>query len=464
VSSSLLKSEDNQAVQEMVDQIVEQVAPQLNLIPPGSDEEQEVSREEVENMVMDLVANSSLLKSDDDQAVREMVDQIVEKVATQLGLNPSGTDQDETDPRERVSEQIMDFIGNIHSGALGLTGTLALIAIAVGLLANIEATFNDIWGVARGRSWVSRFVQYWAAITLGPMLMVLAMGLTIGGKVEAAQQSVEKWLPIIGGPLVTVATYFAPFVILTATFMLLYMLMPNTRVDWRAALIGGLVGSLLWNLNSNFNVLFATKVVNTSKIYGPLGIVPVFLIGMYFSWMIMLFGAQVSYAFQNRRSYLQERQAESVNERGREFVALRLMTRIARDYQNAQPPPAPAQLADQLDVPLRLVHRIAQLLVEARLLMEVQNGSETGYAPARPLDQITCHDILLALRTGRGQQLSTRQEPARNLVLGEFERIEEAERRAAAAVNLLALVHRSNQEEPVLENASDTKSLPPARA
>jgi membrane protein len=290
------------------------------------------------------------------------------------------------------------------------------------------------------------------------------MGLTIGGKVEAAQQSVEKWLPIIGGPLVTVATYFAPFVILTATFMLLYMLMPNTRVDWRAALIGGLVGSLLWNLNSNFNVLFATKVVNTSKIYGPLGIVPVFLIGMYFSWMIMLFGAQVSYAFQNRRSYLQERQAESVNERGREFVALRLMTRIARDYQNAQPPPAPAQLADQLDVPLRLVHRIAQLLVEARLLMEVQNGSETGYAPARPLDQITCHDILLALRTGRGQQLSTRQEPARNLVLGEFERIEEAERRAASSVNLLTLVHRSNQEEPVLEEGSDTKSLPPAHA
>jgi DNA-binding IscR family transcriptional regulator len=92
-------------------------------------------------------------------------------------------------------------------------------------------------------------------------------------------------------------------------------------------------------------------------------------------------------------------------------------------------------------VPSRLVQQLLHVLVTARLVVEVA-GNETAYAPARPLDTVTCHDVLTALRAGQGQELATSDEPARAEVYGEFQQILEAERKAASAVTVLAMVGR----------------------
>lgn len=489
VSTGLLKSSEQQTA-ELIRNLVSQVAPQLDLLPVGGEEKADATRAVVEILPL-------ILQSDGTEQARyigELVDRIVpaagtddaenrlrqearERVTQQIRASvESLLDASESRRAElmtamvddllllrsndRVVSQIQSFIGNIHSGALGLTGTVFLIFIAIGLLSNIEATFNDIWGVPRGRAWLARVVQYWATITLGPMLMLLAIGLTIGGKLDAAQAWMHRWVPFIGSTLISASSYLAPLLILTATFMLIYMLMPNTRVAWQAALVGGLVGGLLWNLNSQFNVLFASKVVTAGKIYGPLSAVPVFLIGLYFSWLILLFGAQVSYTFQNRRAYLQEKQAETVNQRGREFVALRLITCIGQWFQRGQGPPTLGEITEELGVPSRLAQQVMKTLVNAKLVVEV-NGAETAYAPTRPLDTINCHEVLLAMRTTGGQEPAARDEPAHDEVFGEFARIEAAEKQAATAVTVLALVNRSQarlaiaaptQREPDIES------------
>jgi membrane protein len=233
-----------------------------------------------------------------------------------------------------------------------------------------------------------------------------------------------------------------PVVLLCLTFATFYILMPNTKVDWQAALVGGLVGGSLFHLNNLASVLYVSRVVSSSKIYGSLGLVPVFMAGLYFSWLILLFGAQVAYAFQNRASYLEERQVENINQRGREFIALRLMTTIGQRFDRAKQPPTTAALGEELCVPTRLVRQILQTLTSARLVVETA-GLETAYLPARPLEDISCHDILQAMRASQGQELATRDEPVRAEVLGEFCRIQEAERQAAASVSMLALVNRA---------------------
>src|SRR5208283_5869141 len=91
-------------------------------------------------------------------------------------------------------------------------------------------------------------------------------------------------------------------------FALVYLLVPNTKVRYSAALAGGIVGGSLWHLNNLFGSLYVSHVVTNSKIYGSLGLVPVFMIGLYFSWAILLFGAQIAYAFQNRASYFEDKQ------------------------------------------------------------------------------------------------------------------------------------------------------------
>jgi membrane protein len=218
-----------------------------------------------------------------------------------------------------------------------------------------------------------------------------------------------------------------------------------------------MAGGILFHLNNVVSVLYVSRVVSNSKIYGSLGLVPVFMIGLYFSWLILLFGAQVAYAFQNRATYLEEKQVENINQRGREFIALRLMTCIGQRFVRGEPPPSAVEISEALAVPTRLVQQLMQTLSAVRLVTEAA-GAEPAYLPARPLEDITCHDILLALRASQGQELATRDEPTRIEVYGEFHRIQEAERQAASSVTMLALVNRAEgQQRRLTEGAASNE-------
>ena len=362
--------------------------------------------------------------------------------------------EDAVQARKTVARNIHQFIQNTQSGTLGVTGMILLIFTAISLLSRIEMTFNDIWGVAKGRGWFMSIVLYWGVISLAPLLVATAIGLASGPHLASTRELVNA-MPFVSDLIFQIL----PVLLLCLTFAVFYILMPNTKVEWGAALVGGLVGGLLFHLNNLASVLYVSRVVSNSKIYGSLGLVPVFMIGLYFSWLILLFGAQVAYAYQNRVAYLEERQAENINQRGREFIALRLATSIGQSFSKGEPPPTTSGLGEQLCVPSRLVRQILQTLSSARLVVETA-GPETAYLPARPLQDISCHDILLAMRSSQGQDLATRDEPVRAEVLGEFARIQEAERQAAASVSMLALVNRAEEQTARARLAPAPQTMP----
>jgi uncharacterized BrkB/YihY/UPF0761 family membrane protein/DNA-binding IscR family transcriptional regulator len=495
---------------------------------------------------------TSLLQKEGQKPVRGLIDDLIKNVAPALDLqSANGADENN---RNEVVAKITDFIGNIQSGALGVTSTVALVFVAIGLLRTIEAAFNDIWGVTACRGWIASVIQYWAAITLGPVILVVVLGLTTGpqfqrviyafrssrlasedirfpalaaklgkkadpfseylaGRLETSLQAdltafatnaaaasepdlkeklrnalnqiiegasiydEKRFATITIKPLTkerieqnpegrqlarlnrelletaypyelvskqslfveSIAFRLLPFVVLSLAFTVFYQLMPNTEVQWRAALAGGVVGGTLWLLNNKLSVLYVSKAVTYSKIYGSLGIIPLLLIGMYFSWLILLFGAQVAYAYQNRQAYLEEKQAEGVNQRGKEFIALRIMTHVARAFSQGQAPPTVPQVAQSLGVPTKLVAQLLGILLKGRLAVEVIDD-ETGFVPARPIDDITAQDIIQAIRVGAGQELETHDDGMLGRVRNEFDRILGAEREAAANVTLGNLV------------------------
>ena len=342
--------------------------------------------------------------------------------------------------RQQVADTINRFIKKTNSRTVGGVGMVLLIYAAISMLRGIEATFNDIWGVAKGRSWVRSIAQYWAVITLAPVLAVVVLGLANKPHLQFSQTLLDNLSPFLAGVL----AHILPLMLLCVSFALFYKLMPNTLVHWGAALMGGLVGGLLWHLNNVVSVLYVSRWVSNSKIYGGLAAIPVIMVGLYFSWLILLFGAQVAYGWQNRRAYVQDKQAENINQRGREFIALRLMQCVGQRFLRGERAATVPEMADALVVPSRLVQQIMQTLLTAGLLVEV-TGQETAYSPARPLETINCHHILLALRAGQGEELATRDDPARAEVFGEFEKILEAERKASSGVTVLAMVNRTEE-------------------
>lgn len=339
--------------------------------------------------------------------------------------------------KQRAAAQIYRFIQNTYSGALGITGVVFLLWMAIVMLARIEETFNDIWGVARGRNWLSRIVLYWTTITLGPLLLIGALGLASGPHFEKTRVLLEA-VPMLR----PVISQLLPLAIICLTFTLFYKLMPNTKVNFSAALVGGALAGTAWLLFNQLSFYLGTRAITASKIYGGLALIPLLMFGLYAVWVIVLFGAQTAYAFQNREAYLQERLAENVNQRGREFIALRLMTTIGQRFAQGLPPPTVRELSRELGIPSKLVQQVLQTLLAARLVVEVA-GAETAFAPARPLETINCHHILLAMRATHGQDLPTREEPLREELLGEFARIQAAERDAATRVTMLDLVLRT---------------------
>ena len=195
-------------------------------------------------------------------------------------------------------------------------------------------------------------------------------------------------------------------VVLCLTFAVFYALMPNTKVDWQAALAGGLAGGLLFHLNNVVSVLYVSRVVSNSKIYGSLGLVPVFMIGLYFSWLILLFGAQVAYAYQNRATSFEEKQIEAINQRGREFIALRLMTCLGEPFIRGEPPPTVAEISTRrCACRPDLVRQILQTLAAARLVVETA-GVDQGFLPPRHWRALLAMTCCLALRASQGQELS----------------------------------------------------------
>ena len=392
--------------------------------------------------------SKSFLQSTSADLAPKVIDAIVARVAPQLEYVPADGPASTAGPmakghvvvstqaRREVVNSIQTFIGNIDAGKLGTAGTILLALVAVRLLMTIEQTFNDIWGVPKGRSLWRKVVYYWTLITLGPIVLFGALAVTGTAEFSDALGRVvllpdfQRWLLLL-----------APYVILWAGFSLMYGLMPHTRVRFHAAVIGGLVGGTLWQLNSQLNTMYLSRVVTYSKIYGGMGIVPVFLLGLYFSWLIVLLGAQVSFAAQNVHLYMQQRISERMDQARRELLACRVVLQVCHNFLRGVRPPNTEALANRLHAPLQALNQLAHRLVEGGVLVEVADG-EGGLQPAHPPESITIADVLHTVRTSENTGVETPKHPASEPVEQMLLELAAVVRSAPANANFAELARR----------------------
>lgn len=424
------------AIDHWISQLVQHVAPTLG---SASQQASAASREALVTNIVSSVSNAapSLRLSDPQGAYafqKALVTNIVSSVSnTAPSLRLPGQQGADAFQKAVVSS-IVSSVSGIRFGTIGVAAMIGLVFAAISLMRTIEAAFNDIWGVTRSRSWWNSILLYWGVLTLGPAVLALV---TTSSYVRATFDQFEwmQKLPLLG----VLNTALLPIITLTIAFGLFYLLMPNTRVDPRSAAVGAAVAATLWWGNTQLGALYNTRVVTYSKIYGSLGAVPLFLLGLYFSWLILLFGSQVAYVFQNRGAYLQDRQAESIHQNGREFAALRLMTAIGMYFQRGERPPAASSLANQLGIPPKLAASLLRSLTSSGLLHET-SGAEAAFVPAKPLNEVSLQSILLAIRTAHGRDLSTAEDAGRQPVTQALDAVRKAENSMASSLTLAQLV------------------------
>lgn len=192
-----------------------------------------------------------------------------------------------------LSQYIQQFKG--QAGKLTIFGLGAFLLTALLLLANIEQSFNDIWGASKGRSMASRLTVYWALVSLGPLLMGASLTIStylLSMTVLAGEE--------FSGHLRSVGVLVLPIVLETLAFLLLYLVMPNVRVSVVHALMGAFVAAVLFECTKRGFALYILNFSNYEVVYGALSTLPIFLIWIYLSWVVALVGAEVVAVLQQK--------------------------------------------------------------------------------------------------------------------------------------------------------------------
>ncbi|MBS3822022.1 MAG: YihY/virulence factor BrkB family protein, partial [Phycisphaerae bacterium] len=194
---------------------------------------------------------------------------------------------------QTIEDVVAQVEGQLTVGRIGPVGVAVLIWAAIALLATIERSLNRVFEAPRNRSWVRRVLLYWSALTLGPLLLTVVAYL--GGRVAGTVEGVPALSWVLG-----VLAWIGPLLAGVLLLSLLYRLLPNARVGYRAAVVGSAAAVLLWMFG---RWAFVSYVENVGKrsIYGALGLVPLFLVWLNFSWWSFLFGAELCHTLRDLR-------------------------------------------------------------------------------------------------------------------------------------------------------------------
>lgn len=295
---------------------------------------------------------------------------------------------------------INDMISNARSGSAGVFGIFSLIIVVLLLFKSVEDAFNDIWGVRQGRSVVLRIIYYWTILTLGAVLFFAALALlTASTLINLFNTSIEK-LPQ-GHALLAFLHWALPLfsvTLLLGMLTLVYRIIPNTRVYWRAAFAGAAVVVGLLLLNNYVALLYVRRVMLTKSLYGSLALPIVLMLGLYVFWLYILIGGVISYAVQNVHFRNSQAAWGRLTEAMRERLSLVVLLTVGRRFQGCLPPVTTSQLSTMLKVPTQILNECLNRLVDMKLVITLQPAAgeastETRYQPARPLNRINLFEF-----------------------------------------------------------------------
>ncbi len=283
---------------------------------------------------------------------------------------------------ERLLE-IMRAVGGLSFEAIGAVGALLLIWAALGLLIELEDAANRIYRAPRGRGWMTRIGIYWTVLTLGPILLLVVL------------YAAEYWLgqaealPVVG----PFFAFLGEFGSLAGSFLvltLLYKLLPNTLVRWRPALSGAFVAAGLGEASKWAFGLYVSRALPYLKLYGAIGLVPLFLFWLYLNWLIVLFGLEIAFILQAMKGRVFERKdSRGALDSADPQWLLPVVAAIARGFAAGSPVGRQA-LAEDLDLRLASVAELVERLEAEGLVQQVtRRGSEdVGLTLALPPDRI----------------------------------------------------------------------------
>ena len=309
-----------------------------------------------------------------------------------------------------VVDYLVEFaqkaLARTQGGLVALFSLVALFWSVWSVFGSIEDAFNNIWEVKSTRSWSRKISDYITVIVFAPILWVGASAVSVYLR-QLLGWADNMWLNALSKLISMAIAWFM--------FSLIYVVLPNTKVNLSAAIKSGFIAGTVFMLFQWGYVFVQTWMTSYNAIYGSFAALPLFLLWMLISWSILLLGGELSFTFQNEKRFDEERESLLVSYDCRRKLMVGVMVIVARTFRDGKGAMAVDDIRHALGIPKRILSSVLSTLVEAGMLHEIHVGGkefELSYAPARDISTLKVYDVLLAVDAhGEGRDSIDVSEP-----------------------------------------------------
>jgi membrane protein len=301
--------------------------------------------------------------------------------------------QDQKDILTQAFVYADKMLANTKGGLIAGVGIVLLLWSIISLLNSIENSFNEIWEIKRGRTWTRKITDYLSIMLIGPIFIILSGGLTVW--LKTGLDTVASNVSLISPATALLLKLFA-FALIWGMFIFLYMALPNTKVTFKGAAMGSLVAAILFELLQWAYVSSQIGVAQYNKIYGSFAALPLFLVWVQYSWFVVLFGAELTFAHQNVDHYELETDINNISDRYKRVIALMIANLVVKNFNDGKPALTAIEIAHKLDLPVRLARVIINEFTETGVFNEVKMATdkEIGYQPGISDSKLTVKFII----------------------------------------------------------------------
>lgn len=315
---------------------------------------------------------------------------------------------DQKELLDKLIEFAYSWLENVRGGVIAGIGTIALLWSVLGLLNNIESALNAIWKTPTSRPYARKLTDYLATVVICPLFFVTSSSINVYLSTQLTQNHSNVIVEAVSPFLLYVLKLF-PFFLSWTLFTFIYLFIPYTKVNFRSALIAGVIAGTIFQLWQWLYIKFQIYATSYGAIYGSFAALPLFLIWLQISWIILLAGAELAYEVENDL-FIPQRNLIPISSKA---AALLITYRCIEAFAQNKPPKTDLALGRELGISLNHLHILLEALQKERILSAISYGGSTiGYQPAQPIENITYATVCDAIDKNNDLNASVQESEA----------------------------------------------------
>jgi membrane protein len=305
--------------------------------------------------------------------------------------------------QEEIADKLVTFSNTMlqktGGGLIAGIGIVLLFYAVAKVMSSVETAFNDIWKIEKARTLSRKFTDYLSMMLIAPILLIAAGSINV--YLATSLNTIAKQIEIIGyiSPYIMLILKFIPYLLIWILFSLMYIVMPNTKVSYQSGIIAGIIAGSAFVVLQWFYIDFQVGVSRYNAIYGSFAALPLFLIWIQFSWLIVLFGAEVSFANQNVDMYEFETETDRISAQSKRNLSLLILNFVVKRFVNGEEALTAHELSSSLKIPVRLMRVLLNNLIQCNILVRTisSDTKNPAYQPAQHIDNFSVAYVIKAL-------------------------------------------------------------------